>query len=60
MTIIDVKVGQTLKCGSIEMKVVAVDEKKVTAIQEHKGASHVLTISAASFLNPHLRPIVIA
>lgn len=60
MTISDVKIGQTLKCGSVEMKVVAVDAKKVTAVQEYNGASHTMTISAASFLNPHLRPVVIA
>jgi hypothetical protein len=59
MTIADIKVGQTLKSGTVEMKVVAVTAKQVTAIQIHKGVLHTMTISAAAFTNPHLRPLVI-
>ena len=59
MTINDVKVGQKIKCGKVEMKVIAVDAKKVTAVQEYKGRSHTMTIPANSFTNQHLRPVVI-
>ena len=59
MTINDVKVGQTLKCGASEMKVVSVSATRVTCVQEYKGKSHEMTISAASFTNPHLKPVVI-
>jgi hypothetical protein len=59
MTINDVKIGQTLVCGNVEMKVVSVTENKVTCVQEHNGQQHEMTISASAFTNPHLRQIAI-
>jgi hypothetical protein len=58
MSINDIKAGQALKCGTVEMKVVAVNAKRVTAIQERNGVFHTITIPAAAFTNPHLRPVV--
>jgi hypothetical protein len=60
MSIDEIKIGQSIKCGKVEMVVIAVDAKKVTAIQTYNGQSHKMTIPADSFSNPHLRPMVIS
>jgi ribosomal protein L19 len=56
----DIKVGQTLKSGTVRMTVVSVTEKKAKAIQVFNGKCIEITILARWLGNPQLRPLEIA
>ncbi len=56
----DIKVGQTLKSGTVRMTVISVTEKKAKAIQVFNGKCIEITILARWLGNPNLRPLEIA